>query len=108
MRGKLPFPRWILNTPIKVYQVGVDKFDEPFEETIFEGLVSYDEKQRQVMNAERQLVLLSGKVIIEGDIRPDETIEGFVRIGNIEKKIYGAQRPRNPDGSVFSTELDLS
>jgi len=108
MRGKLPFPRWILNTPVKVYQVSVDKFNEPFEETIFDGLVSYDEKQRQVMSAERQLVLLTGKVIIEGDILPGKAIEGFVKIGDIEKKIYGAQRPRNPDGSVFSTELDLS
>lgn len=105
---KLPFPKWILTTPVAVYQTGTDKRGEPVEDLIFDGLVSYDEKQRQVMNAERQLVLLSGKIIIEGDIRPGQTIEGFVNIGDIEKKIYGAQRPRNPDGSVFSTELDLA
>lgn len=105
---KLPFPKWILNTPVQVYQVGENKYGEPVEELIFDGLVSYDEKQRQVLNAERQLVLLSGKIIIEGDIRPGQTIAGFVKFGDIEKKIYGAQRPRNPDGSVYSTEIDLS
>lgn len=107
---RFPFPSWNQVTPVKVYQTGTSKYGEPIEELIFDGLAFYDEKQRQVMNAERQLVLLSGKIIIEGDIRPDQTIEGFVKIGKgeIEKKIYGAQRPRNPDGSVFSTELDLS
>lgn len=105
---KLPFPKWILNTPVKIYQTGTSKYGEPIEDLIFDGLAFYDEKQRQVLNAERQLILLTGKVIIEGDIRPGQAIEGFVRVGGIEKKIYGAQRPRNPDGSVFSTELDLS
>lgn len=105
---KFPFPKWNQVTPVKVYQTGTTKFGEPFEDLIFDGLAFYDEKQRQVMTAERQLVLLSGKIIIEGDILPGQTIEGFVKIGDIEKKIYGAQRPRNPDGSVFSTELDLS
>lgn len=105
---KLPFPKWILNTPVKVYQVGENQYGDPSEELIFDGLVSYDEKQKQVMTAERQLVLLSGKIIFEGDILPGKTIEGFVKIGDIEKKIYGVQRPRNPDGSVYSTEIDLS
>lgn len=104
---KFPFPKWNQVTPVKVYQVGTSKYGEPIEDLIFDGLAFYDEKQRQVMNAERQLVLLSGKVIVEGDIRPGQTIEGFVKIGEIEKKVYGAQRPRNPDGTVFSTELDL-
>lgn len=105
---KLPFPKWILNTPVQVYQTSEDKYGEPIEELIFDGLASYDEKSRQVMNAERQLVQLSGKIIIEGDILPGKVIEGYVKIGDIEKKIYRAQRPRNPDGSVFSTELDLA
>ena len=108
MLGKLPFPKWILNTPVKVFKTEMSEDGEPVETVMFDGFASYDEKQRQIMNAERQLVLLSGKVIIEGDILPGKLIEGVVKIGGIEKKIYGAQRPRNPDGSVFSTELDLS
>lgn len=108
MLGKLPFPRWILNTPLKVYKTEQNEDGEPVEEILFDGLASYDEKSRQVMDAERRLVRLSGKVIIEGDINPGKVIEGLVKIGEVEKTIHGSQRPRNPDGSVFSTELDLS
>ncbi|EFM10167.1 conserved hypothetical protein [Paenibacillus curdlanolyticus YK9] len=105
---KLPFPRWILKTPVQVYQTELSEDGEPVEELIFDGLCCYEDKSRQVMNAQRQLVQLSGKLICEGDINPDKAIEGFVRIGAERKTIYRAARPRNPDGSVFSTELELS
>lgn len=105
---KLPFPRWIAKTPVKVYQTQLSEDGEPVEEIIFDGLSCYDEKSRQVMDAERRLVQLSGLVIIEGDINPGKTIEGLVEIGGERKTIYRAKRPRNPDGSVFSTELELS
>ena len=104
---KFPFPKWNQVTPVQVYQEKESKFGEPIEELIFDGLVFYDEKQRQIMNAERQLVLLSGKIIIEGDILPGQKLEGYIKVDGIEKKIYGVQKPRNPDGTVFSTELDL-
>lgn len=107
MRGKLPFPRWILNTPVKVLQTYTNEDGEPVEDLIFDGLASYDEKSRQVLDAERRLVLLSGKVIVEGDIRPGQLIEGIVEIDGVKKTIFRAARPRNPDGSVFSSELDL-
>lgn len=108
MRGKLPFPWWILKTPIKVYQTDLNEDGEPIEELIFDGLCCYDEKSRQVMDAERRLVQLSGKVIIQGDILPERLIEGYVMFGEIKRSIFRAARPRNPDGSVFSTELELS
>lgn len=108
MRGKLPFPRWILVTPVQVFLTQLSEDGEPVEELIFDGLCSYDEKARTVMDAERRLVRLSGQIIIEGDINPDKPIEGFVRIGGADKTIYRFRRPRNPDGSVFSTELELS
>lgn len=104
---KFPFPKWNQVTPVKVYQQTVDTDGEPFEEIFFDGLAFYDEKQRQVLDAERRLVVLSGKVIIEGDIAPGKVIEGHVNIGDDTKAIFGVIRPRNPDGTVFSTELDL-
>lgn len=105
---RFPFPRWNQVTPVKVYQTELSEDGEPVEELIHDGKCFYDEKSRQVMTAERQLVLLSGLIIIEGDIAPCKTIEGYVQIGNERKNIYRAKRPRNPDGSVFSTELELS
>lgn len=108
MRGKLPFPMWILKTPIKVYQTEMSEDGEPVEELIFDGLCCLDEKSRQVLDAERRLVRLSGKVILEGDILPGKLIQGFVEIGEDKRTIFRSARPRNPDGSVFSTELELS
>ncbi|PWV97441.1 hypothetical protein DFQ01_12185 [Paenibacillus cellulosilyticus] len=105
---KLPFPRWILKTPVQVYQTELSEDGEPVEELIFDGLACYEDKSRQVMDAKRQLVQVSGKLIFEGDINPDKMIEGYVRIGPDRKTINRAARPRNPDGSVFSTELELS
>lgn len=108
MVSKLPFPKWILKTPVKVYQTEINEDGEPVEELIFDGLCCYDEKSRQVMDAERRLVQLSGKVIIKGDVLPDKQIQGYVMFGAIKRSIFRAARPRNPDGSVFSTELELS
>lgn len=107
MPGKFPFPKWILVTPVKVYQTSLNEDGEPAEDLIYDGLCSYNEKSRQTLDAERRLVTLSGKVIIKGDIYPDRLIEGYVQFGEIKKDIFRTQRPRNPDGSVFSTELDL-
>lgn len=104
---KFPFPTWNANTPVKVYNTIIDNTGEPSEVVMFDDLAIYDEKQRQVLDAERRLVVLSGKVIIKGDINPGKKIEGFVKIDNDTKAIFGAIRPRNPDGTVYSTELDL-
>lgn len=104
---KFPFPSWNANTPVKVYNTVIDNKGEPTDVVMYDGLAIYDEKQKQVLDAERRLVVLSGKVIIEGDIAPEQKIEGFVEIDGVTKSIFGAQRPRNPDGTIYSTELDL-
>ncbi|MGM1047604.1 MAG: hypothetical protein ACQEXX_15825 [Bacillota bacterium] len=105
---KFPFPKWNQVTPVKVYQTEISEDGEPVKDLIYDKKCFYDERSRQVLNAERQLVLLSGLVVIEGDINPGKVIEGYVRIGDERKNIYQAKRPRNPDGSVFSTELELN
>ncbi len=103
---KLPFPDWILVAPVKVYQEtqGENGIEE---QLIFDGKCCYDDKTKQVLDAERRLVTLAGKVILKGDIYPDKLIEGYVMIGDTKKTIFRTARPKNPDGSVFSTELEL-
>lgn len=104
---KFPFPKWNQVTPVKVYQTEQGRYGE--EETlIYDDKCFYDEKSRQVLDAERRLVLLSGLIVIEGDVNPGKVIEGYVVVDGARKSIYRAKRPRNPDGSVFSTELELS
>lgn len=104
---KLPFPRFLAKTDIKVYSTVLGEDGE--EETLlYEGKCIYTDKSKQVLNAERQLITLSGKAVIEGDINPGEVIQGFIKVNNAKKKIEGTERPLNPDGTVFSTELNLS
>lgn len=108
MGAKLPFPRFLANTEIKVYRSKINEDGEPVEALLYSGKCIYTDKTRTVLNAEKQLVILTGKVVIEGDISPDNPlIEGNVEAKGIKKKIYGTERPLNPDGSVFSTELSL-
>ncbi|MEK4449930.1 hypothetical protein [Paenibacillus sp. FSL L8-0506] len=107
MRGKLPFPHWILKTPVKVYLTYTSENGEPIEELIFDGLCCHEEKMKQKLDKERRLVTLSGKMIFKGDINPGKLIEGLVRLEGSERTIFNAIRPKNPDGSVFSTELEL-
>jgi len=103
---KLPFPRFQAKTDIKVVSTVLGEDGEE-ESPLYEGKCIYTDKSKTVLNAERQLITLSGKAVIEGDINPEEVIEGFIVVNTIKKKIYGAERPLNPDGSVFSTELNL-
>lgn len=105
---RFPFPRWNQVTPVKVYQTVLGRTGQT-ETLLHDGKCFYDERSRQVMTAERQLVLLSGLIVIEGDIAPgQQTFEGYVMICGERKVVYRVKRPRNPDGSVFSTELELS
>ena len=68
MLGKLPFPKWACVTPIKVYLTELSEDGEPVESEVFDGKCIYSEKSRQIMDAERRLVQLNAKAIIEGDI----------------------------------------
>lgn len=107
MKGKLPFPKWLLTTPVQIYQTALSEDGEPVATLIYDGLCNYTEKTKQVLDKERKLVTLTGKVIVQGDINPGVPIEGYVQIGQVKQDIFTSIRPRNPDGSVFSTELDL-
>lgn len=103
---KLPFPKWLANIPIEVWFEGTNTDGDYEEKLIFKGKCIYTDKAKQVLNAERQLILLSGKVVIEGLIY-NGPFEGYVKVNGIKKKIYSIERPLNPDGTVFSTELNL-
>ena len=106
MGMKLPFPRFLAKTDIKVYST--TRGEEGEEETLlYTGKCIYTDKSKQVMNAERQLITLSGKAVIEGDINPNKQIQGYILVNDIKKIINSAERPLNPDGTVFSTELNL-
>lgn len=104
---KLPFPYFLANTFVEVWNCGVDSDGENQEEMVYAGKCIYSDKTKQILDAERRLVTLSGTVTIPGGISQN-IIEGYVKVNGIKKTIYSSQRPLNPDGTVFSTELNLS
>lgn len=103
---KLPFPTWLANTNIEVWFEGTNTDGDYKEDRIFQGKCIYTDKAHQVLNAERQLITLSGKAVVEGSIY-EGPFEGYVKVNGVKKKIYSVERPLNPDGTVFSTELNL-
>lgn len=106
MKMMLPFPEWILNTPVKVY-IESEGEDGPNEVLIFDGMCNYDERGRNVLTAKKEMVTLSGTCILKGDIYPNQKIDGYVEIHGQKRQIFRSLRPKNPNGSVFSTELQL-
>ena len=103
---KLPFPDWCLVTPIKVY-AEEETEDGVEEKLIFDGKCNYSEKTKTTLNEQRQVVELTGKVLLKGDIYPGKLIKGYVVIDGIKRTIFRSRKLRNPDGSIYSTELDL-
>lgn len=101
---KLPKPPiWMLNTQIKVI-AEVDSEDGVTDEVVFSGKAYYEEGVRRVVNENKQIVELSGVVIVYENI---EFKRAYVEIYGTKRAIYRTSRPRNPDGSIYSTEMEL-
>lgn len=104
-------PDRVCNTNVKVFQTdGLNRDGSPKQTTVFEGKCLHDEKSSQKLNAEKQLITLSGKLYFNGDITPDsDTISGSVEIngGTIVRKISSSYKGKNPDGTVNYTMLEL-
>lgn len=102
---KLPFPDFLANTTIKVFSTELNENGGTDDTPVYDGKCIYTDKIRQVMNANRQLVTLSGKAVIKGNIAIKQ---GYVLKGEDKKNIFSIEKPQNPDGTVFSTEINLS
>lgn len=102
MKFPIP-PEWILNTYIQII-AEIDLEDGVEEKVIFEGKAYYEEGVRRVINENKQIIELSGIVIVYNNTSFDRA---FIRIDGKDRAIYRTSRPRNPDGSIYSTEMEL-
>ncbi|WP_026887720.1 hypothetical protein [Clostridium beijerinckii] len=103
----MKYPKFLYNKTVKVTGI---KLGEDGEETfpIYEGQCTYNEESKDIYNADKQLITLSGSIVIAGDIYPNNVIKGYVEVDGTKKTIVRTSRPKTPDGTVFSTELDLA
>ena len=111
MLGALPFPDFLLNTScaVKLNGEGLGENGAPVAALEWSGKVIYSEKSKTVVNAENRLVRIEGRVIIRGDIAPElETLtDGAVTVSGKTYRVYRSSRPRNPDGTIHHTTLEL-
>ena len=108
---KLKFPDWLLVTDysLTLHQEGISEDGEPLVSFTTNGKCVFSEKARRILDAEGKQITLLGKVIIKGDIAPSlKTVaDGTITINGRIFNIHAGSRPRNPDGSVFSTNFEV-
>nr|DAU42350.1 MAG TPA: Minor capsid protein [Caudoviricetes sp.] len=95
---------------IVIYQEGLSEDGEPLISLNLKNVkCRFVEKTKIIISSDGRKVELVGKVILLGDIAPDikKINGGQVIINEIEYEIYQASRPRNPDGTVHHTTLEL-
>lgn len=110
MRGKLPYlDAWDV-TPCEItLSEAIGEDGGPEITGRWEGKVNYSEKAKRIQNADGQWIALAGVIHVKGDILPGVQFqEGTAKVeGYPERRIIGYYRPRNPDGSVNHTRLEL-
>ncbi len=108
---KLPFPDHLLVTPCTIIldTKGLNKDGEPEKAKSISTKCMWSEHTKRVYTADGKQVILSGQVIVKGDIAPNmpEISSGTVQIGKRVMYIHEAARPKNPDGTVHHTVFKL-
>ena len=108
---KLPFPAHLANVPcaITIYEDGVSEDGGPIVAAEIETKCIFSEHARRVIDADGKVITLEGKAIIKGDIAPDAVSisNGVFVVFGRTYEIHAGHRPRNPDGSVHHSELEI-
>lgn len=106
---------------VKLYQEGLSEEGEPLTSLdLTNQKCRFIEKTKIIITADGKKVELVGKVILLGDIAPNikkisggeisnviTVINGKEVVNESKYEIYQASRPRNPDGTVHHTTLEL-
>ena len=104
-------PARVCKTPVVVHLTdGINERGAPKVVKTIACQCNYKEQSRQVVDAERRLVLLSACLLFNGDIAPGlDALEGhvFVDGSTTERMVAISGRGRNPDGTVNYTKLEL-
>lgn len=109
--NKLPFIDQLLTMDysLTLNQKGISEDGEPLKAITKRGKCIFSEKSKTIIDGEGKQTVLLGKVIIKGDIAPSlKTInDGTITINASSYEIHAASRPRNPDGTIHHTVLEV-
>lgn len=108
---KLPFPEWLLNTDYSIVlnEEGISEDGEPIKAFETSGKCIFSEKAKRIIDSEGKQITLIGKVIVKGDIAPSlkSVSDGAITINGCSYEIHSASRPRNPNGTIHSTQFEV-
>lgn len=108
---KLPFPDWLLSTDYSIVlnEDGISEDGEPIEAFKSNGKCIFSEKAKRIIDSEGKQITLVGKVIVKGDIAPSlkSVSDGVITINGCSYEIHTGARPRNPDGTIHSTQFEV-
>lgn len=110
MRYPCVVATWTCRTPVQVRLTGeINEDGEEQTALLYEGCCYYTEQSRTVMDEQGRRVLLQAQAFFQGDIAPEvPDITGEVAVDSgPTRRIYQSARPRNPDGTVNYTRLEL-
>jgi hypothetical protein len=111
MVKKLKFPRHLAVTPYSatLWKEGVSEDGSPLFHSTAKGVCVFSEHAKRVQTGDGKTITLNGRIAVEGDLAPGlPTITGGeVVIGSKTMQIHAGHRPRNPDGTVHHTTLEL-
>lgn len=110
MNGKLPYLNIWDVTPCSIaIEGGMSEDGEPLTLASWSGKVNYSEKAKRVQDKDGRWVQLAAVIHVKGDILPGVVFTGgkVTITGFPVRTITGYSRPRNPDGTVNHTRLEL-
>lgn len=109
MIKKLNYPSFFDVTPITIVVTDGLNEDGTEKEVLRKDIkCNFSETTKRVQNKDGLWVSLSGVVHFKGDICPDiSNPTGYVIIFGRKIIISNYSRPRNPDGTVNHTKLEL-
>lgn len=111
MVKRLPFPDWTQTTAaeLSLNAEGLNEEGAPDVAIVWSGNAWFSEKSRTVKDKDGRDIRLVGSLVIKGDIAPSLPLisDGTATVASRTYDIYRVARPRNPDGSVHHTTVEL-
>lgn len=109
--NKLPFPDSLLSNDYSIIlnEEGISENGGPIEAFKGSGKCIFSEKAKRVIDSKGKQITLVGKVIVKGDIAPSlkSISDGVITINGCSYEIHTGARPRNPDGTIHSTQFEV-
>lgn len=104
-------PKQLCKTDIDIvlYSEDIDENGSPIIVLKDKLKCNYQDKSKQILTPQKQLITISGTALLPGDIAPElATISGGkVIVYGVERNIYQGTKARNPDGTVNYTKVEL-